>query len=326
MDIKGTINNNVVDSVRGQYPVQAVYHIDPYTTWKGEHPAGPVFSDSRNYTIKNYNYIYTGQNIDVLDFKLKFDMTYYTALQQYNTIFAATQATKNTSANASEETLYIPMLTPSTLGTVISQLGQARNITPARFRNFTTKPNIINTGIEGNPPARVAADVVDSVFSGLNGDMINLDLKIVGDPTLLKQDDWLYAGFATGTQSAYDYAQQYGHIPTDRGEVVVGITLNTPIDLDLDISNQGLVYPPPGMYPSLFSGQYRIITIENHFSNGVFEQVLSMARYINHDLIDQFASGTLRTSNGTVTPVQQSIQNGSNSGVNSNSSTTYQRL
>ena len=315
MDSTGALHDNAYDKVRSQPAFQNIYYIDQYTTWKAEHPGGRILSDSRNYTVKSYNYLYTGQSIDILDFKIKFDMTYYTAIQHFNAVLAGQQATVNTLSDIESENVFVPPITPTTLGSVVPQLNTTRNLTPSRYRVIPQDPNLNVMGTEFIPQARVSADVVKSMFSGIKADMINLDLKIVGDPTLLKQDDWLYAGIVVGTQSQYDYAQQYGHIRTDNSDVVVEVTINTPIDLDLDLSNAGLVTPPPRLYPSLFSGQYRIVTIENNFADGQFTQTLSLVRFINTDLIDVFGSGTNRQADGTVA---KAIKDGSTSGVGTN--------
>jgi hypothetical protein len=123
--------------------------------------------------------------------------------------------------------------------------------------------------------------------------MINVKLTILGDPTLLKQDDWFYTpdpvdainyNNISGVSQA-EFAEKYGHIRFDTGMVPISLIINTPIDMDLDITNQGLVYPPIGVTPSLFGGQYFIREVENRFTSGKFIQVLTMSRMINSDFI-----------------------------------------
>jgi hypothetical protein len=56
--------------------------------------------------------------------------------------------------------------------------------------------------------------------------------------------------------------------------------------MDADLTGQGLAYWQGGASSptkSLFSGQYRILHIQNKFDNGKFEQVLKLARYANGD-------------------------------------------
>ena len=149
-----------------------------------------------------------------------------------------------------------------------------------------------------NPSAVIAADVVNSAKSGLGqGDMLKVELEVVGDPTLIKQDDWLYAPSPTestiynswDTMGQSEFVKKYGHIRTDAGEAVVSLSINTPIDIDTDWNNTGLVFPLAGSRRSLFSGQYYILKVESKFSGGKFEQTLHLSRYMNADYAAVFA-------------------------------------
>jgi hypothetical protein len=76
----------------------------------------------------------------------------------------------------------------------------------------------------------------------------------------------------------------------DRGEVAVRVIINSPVDMDLDYEdgNQGLAYPQPKYSQSLFSGQYKILTITNRFANGKFEQVLNLVRIMGDEIPTAF--------------------------------------
>jgi hypothetical protein len=316
----------------------------------------PQLADSTPFTSKKYDFMYTGKNVDIIDFKLQFDTTFYTAVNKYTKDKAATQTTKDTAKNQIESKL--PSFTAglSFLAKFIPQLGQVPSITPIRYHNVVgDQSNTIGLNIINRPGAQRASDVMKSLYSNASGDMVNVQLTIVGDPTLIKQDDWLYTpspkGGSSGATSSSDsigglslggignqisgmvttavtnyatnlitsginkllggvglggvsgagggynalsqdrFAEQYGHIKMDTGEVVCSLTVNTPIDIDADITNQGLVYPQPGMRQSFFSGQYKILTVKNKFANGVFTQTLDMIRYNNSDAAKQFGGG-----------------------------------
>jgi hypothetical protein len=129
--------------------------------------------------------------------------------------------------------------------------------------------------------------------------MVSLDLEILGDPVFIKQDDWLYSSDPTNTNSIYnqwdtvnqnDFFNSYGHIRTDISDVVISLSINTPIDIDIDTTNAGLISPTAGSRPSKFSGYYKVITVKNTFKNGKFTQTLKLVRYINQDLIKSYYS------------------------------------
>jgi len=310
--------SGVWDKIRNTLPVAITYKIGPYPTWKCESPHIPTLSDSRPFTIKEYNYLYTGKNTDVIDFKLNFDTTYYTAVLGYTSAVAATQSTGDTGTDSTNLFGKNFGLNPAVL------LNNVPNVSPLRYRYIVGDQNLtVGGGLINNPKAQLAADAIKSIYSSLNGDMVTLDLNIIGDPTLIKQDDWLYVPSPTIIGSSYNnwdgqsqssFAQQYGHIRMNAGDVVVKVVVNSPIDRDTDLTNEGLMYPQLGVnnqYTSLFSGQYKILTIQNKFASGKFTQTLELVRYLNQDGIATIA-GAGETDRGT-TASQQSQNNQSQS-------------
>lgn len=381
------------DKQRGTLGKEITYKIHQYPTWNSNHPDLPQLADSRSHTTKAYNYLYTGKNVDILDLKLQFDATWFTAVNKYTKDKAATNTTLSTAKNTAGAEQGTLSTTLGFLSKFIPQLGSIPTSTPMRFHNIVgDQSNTIGMNIINRPGAQRAADVIKSIYSSSGGDMVSVDLKIVGDPTLIKQDDWLYspspagasgstasvgglslssiigvplsesamaeraadfvgppsflrdggsaaetslAGAASsvagglltgaansvigslfggagggkyGRMSQAAFARQFGHVQMDNGELVCSLTVNTPVDIDADITNQGLVYPQPGSRTSFFSGQYRILTVDNEFRNGVFTQTLHMIRYNNGDaakiglngLVERISAGLTSKVNGLI--------------------------
>lgn len=296
------------DNTRNTFPLAGTYIIHQYPKWDNPHPAtNGQLADSTDYSVKKYNYLYTGENIDIIDFKLNFETTYYTAFNAYATTQAAETPTQSTATDAAQQSLYIPPVTIGGLSRLIPQIGMVKNITPAKVRPINNPQNLTTgMGVNNNPLATTAMDVINTIYTTLNGDMMSVDVTIVGDPTLLKQDDWAYAPLASLTgsdynawdsENQYDFAKKYGHIRMDTGEVIVSLAINTAIDYDLDITDQGLYFPiSSGYQRSLFSGQYRINTITSSFSNGKFEQSLNLSRLLNSDIVQKFNPSGGRSS------------------------------
>jgi hypothetical protein len=309
----GTIVKGKIDGTRNRYPVTTTWQIRQFTTWKGETARAPTLPDSTPYTVKKYNYLYTGENVDVIDFKLDFNTTYYTAMLGYVGLPSASNPTPGEGQDAKASTQPILNVNPAIL------LNSIPTSTPIKYGFQVTNQQVqTGPGIIKNPQAQIGSDVLQSVYSVLGGDMIALDLTINGDPTLLKQDDWLYLPSPSGATNynansdELSFVKNYGHVRMDNGEVVVSVVINSPVDLDIDLTNQGLIYPQPGQGESLFSGQYRVIVIKNSFSDGVFQQTLSLARYIQSDLAQQFtaAANAGRAQTNTTNP-----PNGSSGGA-----------
>lgn len=293
IDVSGQRVAPSIDMITNRYPKIVTYNISQYAMWSVKHPAAnSLYVDSNPYTQKYYNYLYTGQNTDIIDLKINFDSTYYTSILAFTGAKAADESTQDTEF---DETLYAKgggiALNPAIFTKIYPQLGKIPTVTPIQYRFLVNDVNA-TSGFNtlDRPAAQITTDVFRSIYTAQNQEMLSLQLTIVGDPTLIKQDDWLYipdpeeaSEYNDWSISSYDYARAHGHIPMDRGQVVVHVNINSPVDMDMDIENQGLAYPQPKYSQSLFSGQYIIISINNRFSNGKFEQVLNLARIMNDE-------------------------------------------
>jgi len=312
----GATVNGAFDNIRNVYAKQLNYSISQYHVYDAVHPAAPTLSDARPYIIKQYNYLYTGQNNDITDLKINFDTTFYTAVNSYTNQVASTETTASTSVDTILGTSTSLLLSPQLLGAlnVIPGLNQIPNLTPNKYKNIVNdqRDNIGFNTIK-NPASQTAANVMRSIYSG-DAKMINVELSILGDPTLIKQDDWLYTPNPRSTNnifnqflSQFDLAKKYGQIKMDGGELVVSLKVNTPIDIDTDWTNKGLVFPAPGTVPSLFSGLYGVTIIKNSFSGGVFTQVLNLYRLSNSDIITSSAPADATNGRDTTTTTQTNL-------------------
>lgn len=302
-DSSGTVSPGAFDNIRNTYPTAFTYKIHQYPVYDTPHPAAPLLTDSRPQTLKAYNYLYTGKNNDIIDFKINFDTTWYTAVMAYGDQFAASQSSASTGVDTALANAGTILLSPQLLAAsgAIPGLGQIPTLSPLRYSPiFNDQRDTMGMNIIDNPAAQTTSNVMRSLYSRPTGDMVAVDLQIVGDPTLIKQDDWLYVPSPTSStiynswdsfsQSAF--SGQYGHIRMDTGTLIASLTINTPLDIDTDWTDQGLVFPQPGAYRSLFSGQYKILTIKNSFSAGKFEQTLKMVRLMNSDQTTNSAPDT----------------------------------
>jgi hypothetical protein len=325
-----TIQFAVHDLIKNQFPKIITFKIHQNTTWLANHPALDQAPDSTKYSVKRYDYLYSGHNVDIIGLKLNFDTTYYTQVLSNKKNFAAYQASAETKVNSAGTPGPEYSVSPTLLGVRYPALTNVINISPARYIGIVNDQNLTTWGgILNSPLAQVGADVFKSLYTQSAGDMIVVDLTIRGDPHLIKQDDWFYipsptkSSDYTAQTSNTDFATKFGFIRMDTGDVVVGLNIYTPIDQDADLTGVGLMYWMGGSATptkSLFSGQYRILTIVNKFENGKFEQVLKLARYQNGDMAKVLA-GTVgldeRVDNVLSTSTSELVQT-NNSTVTTN--------
>jgi hypothetical protein len=294
LDTNGQRNDPAIDIFTNRYPKIVTYNIHQYSIWNTKHPATPLFTNSYPHTSKYYNYTYTGLNTDITDIKINFDSTYYTAILAFTSVKAAEDSTDDTATTIeNNKSVKKVSLNTAILAKMIPQLASIATVTQPRYKfivDDVRETSLMN--VKDRPAAQVSVDVLKSIYTAQDQEMLQLDLGIVGDPTLLKQDDWLYvpdpeveSDYTDWSISNSEYCQRNGHIPMDRGQIVVRIIINSPIDMDLDHEdgNQGLAYPQPKYTQSLFSGQYGIASIYNKFANGVFSQTLNLYRIMNDE-------------------------------------------
>jgi len=335
-DIKNTtpdltgVTSDIFDGIRNTFPKAITYKIHQFPVFDGGHPSLPLLSDSKPHTIKRYQYIYTGQNTEIIDLKINLNATFYTSVLNYRYLYPASGASKNTSTDAAlaGTTTTQPNFSTAFLQRIFPSLSAIPLSTPMRVKPIvydnaaTSGMGIINDG-----ESQRIADMIKHLQGMTKGQkepaMLTVDLTINGDPTLIKQDDVLYSPSPTipndyslwSQVSQSDFCKKYGFIRMDVGQLIVNLLINTPLDIDTDINinfggDQGLVYPNINTgVTSTFSGQYRVISIQNKFANGQFTQVLKLAKLIGADLVDLYQ----RSANGDRTDaVQDAVNNSTN--------------
>lgn len=254
------------DYAMNKFSTTTTYHIMPYKVYDSKHPNGP--STAPKGSIKKYSYSYTGKNTDILDFQIDFDTLFYTAVTagaakwQAEMIQTAAEQKDNSAKVAAESA-------PAAADLVNRQL-----------RLVSSQPQSTGGGGTQNGTKTIlAGDVQKSLYSSSRGDMLNLKLKIVGDPELIKQDD-VYTNPAQA-----DYEDQIktkellagtGSVAMDNGEIMAEVEFRTIIDMN---PATGLPAENPEYSKnSQFTGLYRMLTVENVFANGKFEQTIDMVR------------------------------------------------
>lgn len=337
------IVENVFDSLSGLRPRSVTFNVQAYTSFKAEGPEVAKLPDPSPFVVKRYDYYYTGQNKDILDFKLSFNTTYYNGALVYTSTVAATSAVGSTEqargqsgmgASGDQRSPVVNLMLNRALFTQWDpRFGLVASPTNEKYRMITSNKSVVGDISAHDSEAQKAKGAIMSLYSNIGGDMLALQMQIVGDPTLIKQDDWLYipdySAADTLTQAVasdrelastngkktveidmapQNFVEKYGHLRTDYGDLVVAVTLYNPLDIDLDYTNQGYAFPAPGTEysASTFSGLYRIIQIDNKFSGGKFEQTINLARYINADYA-KMAAGSVANRSGNLSPQTRSI-------------------
>lgn len=245
------------------------YYVKGYTVKNLRVPGAPGATASE--PMKIYNYIYTGQNKDIIDLNLEFNATYYTALTVDRTKLG-TIGGPTMEENKSSDPSY---------NTKTDYFQDPNAIMPLIFQNTVADTQQVATGGIQSAKEVLAADVHKSVYSEMTGDMLELKLKIIGDPLWIKQDEIFYSPDSTreilgdNNRVEREVITANGSLVMDNGEVYCQVTVKTPIDID---ETNGMYKFDTKYKTALFSGMYKALIVKSLFENGVFTQELDLVR------------------------------------------------
>lgn len=239
-----------------RYPKKITYRIETHGIYGIERPhAADAPAETRGY-VKDYKWIFTGENKDVLDVNLQYNYQYFNF---YNNFQVAKGKVRGTVADSgdiqfdyNQDTRMKNMFAPAIL--------------PASSARAQAPGSNINRGAS----YQAAMDIMDNMLNNPGADMLQLDLQIIGDPDWIPQDkSILPVGTSESTSGHYD---SHGSIAVDKTSVFVQLAFRTPRDynesgtMNIDV-NQTFV-----------EGLYRVLTIESDFSGGRFTQHLTGVR------------------------------------------------
>ena len=222
--------------------------------------------------LREYNYIYTGLNTEVRNFRLNFNSLYFEAIP--------TEMGKKDRPGAADAARSGNQTTrtyaPNPPNSVSSVPEAAQRTDPGATQ--VLPPSGFNAGLPKNDPYSVIArSMHEKVVNSVS--MLTGELDIVGDPFYL----------VTGGMGNYSPPMS-SHLETSegeaahiRGQVLVAINFLNPIDIN-SFEKGGMMYFDTNRVP--FSGVYQVIDVKSYLKDGVFTQKLNVTR-VPGQIIDQ---------------------------------------
>ena len=261
---------------RKKFSVKTVYYVIPYKVYAAPHPY--VSNGLPSGQVKKYDYLFTGKNTDVIDLSVDFNLLYNLSMPVNRGQTNISQGLGDQNVEPGERLAQ----EASPIDAVAVQTGSYRPDTVQQYAiQFHSGQRLYQTF--GGATAllnkqELAASVLHSINLDSRGDMINVKLKIIGDPDFVKQDDIFYnSKFFKSTETRIGST---GSLWMDTANLTIQLNINSPSDYD---DSTGIAFPNTDPYGGLFtynafSGIYKVITIDNVFSRGKFEQVLDIVR------------------------------------------------
>lgn len=253
----------------------------------------------KNFVYKTYNYIFTGDNVDVLDIDINYKVAYFQS------------RLKDVEGDESRKNKYAQSSTAKQRGTDNpDDTVQDQNLT-YRSNPGVAKSNSTNKTGGG---FTFVDQFIDELTHPL-ADMVNVRMEILGDPAWLGQSQFIPAvpekvadgvskddtiDFWRGNLNAV-WDVKRGCYNPDLAEPIIMLNFKMPTDLD----DKTGIYEMGSSQQGMFSGLYRVIRVEHNFNSGRYTNVLHLTRFNNQGVyisspVDEYVTSVSSTGDSYV--------------------------
>jgi len=263
----------------GRPPKVYVYAVMPYHPDSAKFLSGGERPDNteglKKTAAKEYNYIYTGKNEDIIDFDINFNNAF--------TQLAFANFAENSGSDASG----LSNASHKAARDEIERGGQATQQTSqpekSEIQGQTIEavelPGVNVSGTKSYDIRNKIAEIFHHRITNQIVDMVSVEMTIWGDPFFIPQQTGNYVGKTeNGTLSvSSDYGDDYRMAYTEY-EVFVIVNFLTPFDYQMTGPTMEVAEKV-----ARFSGLFSVWGVTNKFSKGKFTQVLKMIRRRGQD-------------------------------------------
>jgi hypothetical protein len=264
------IPSKVIDTVSKRPFMTYKYLVCPFKVHYTRIPdyTGVPFDVSRLKKLcwREYNYLYTGKNIDIINFKLEFPLLFVDAMPKGNA--------NNDNPAARDAAARSNDLDIKSGGSSVKDLQADQNNGGTRgidVRATGLKPVDGTAGLPQDDPYGVMARNMHAAIVNSAASLAMAELEILGDPFYL-----VTGGIGNYTPKIKSTGiTENGEAAYITGDVLVNLNFRNPVDIGT-LEQGGLVYFQEEKVP--FSGIYRVSKARSSFREGMFKQILTMQR------------------------------------------------
>jgi hypothetical protein len=243
------------DPKTGEKAKKVIFRVVPYEIDAAIfYPPNSASKTATATVNREFNYIYTGKNHDILDFSIEYKMGFYKA-------FTA-DAGRNTEGTVLASATGQAAPAPSGGSTASPQPSGGNGPEFSRSDKTHTRTAKAGGALSFDDAATIAArQFHDLATTGY--DMQNLTLKILGDPFFIGDSG----------HGNFTLAPSPDQIAWQKGQALVKVTFRTPEDANTD---SGFYDFAGGDIVKEFTGIYKVQEVVSEFNRGKFTQTLSM--------------------------------------------------
>ena len=257
------------DVVAKDWSKKIIFRIVPYLVHSTAfmNPSSPPvgYKQLEKKIAKRYDYIYTGQNNNIVKFDVTFNTAFFAGANPSRPETSGNIANPGTNSAApiSETKFATPPAAGVSTATALTGIAPVLN-----------DPSLLSKQYSGGSTAVSTEQKIAEAFQNSflkSGDMISCNIELLGDPY------WMIdSGIGNYiSQKVNDAVTVDGTATYEGSEVYVYITFRTPSDV---LEQTGLMGFPDNGKVSGFSGIYKVLECESKFQDGRFLQTLKMNR------------------------------------------------
>lgn len=277
------------------------YRIKRYNASNGRDPNFPGWG--RADPIKDYQYIFTGKNEDVLDLQLNFDSLYHHIMLVAPEKNLMTAGLPQNSTETSQR---------EALTQIFPSVDKDSAVMPAPIVATAGNAGTAYGSNSRNSQVQKADTLVTNLLTNSTSDMVSVKIDIIGDPEYLtgynekefeEANQELLRSLTSPTKSTTaDKTKEkekafrmvsLGNLDT---EINCSLSFRTPQDYDIE-TGMMVTSKSPGYVRSLFDGVYKVTMVKSTFTGGVFRQQLTCVRLFNQTELRALEIAAEETSN-----------------------------
>lgn len=262
-----------IEQKKGRPPFIYVFKVIPYevhaSTWMSPGDIAPevAINDIR----KEYHYLYTGKNKDVLEFDLTFNTRFLTPIPRDGGADTSTAQNDGDAATANQKDKTKPITEGE--GKKEKPLVPLKSIVDSDIEIITSGMRAVPTDSK-----EVIARTFHKALVYSSVDLAKVELTIMGDPYFLSDSGT--GNYMSAAGSTW-YADENGHIDHVRSQQFIQLFFKTPYDYSANSST--IEFPTVsdekgGIVIRQFSGVYKVTQCDHSFQSGQFKQTLTLLR------------------------------------------------
>lgn len=263
-----TTNTDVINPM-SKKPVQKItYVVSPYKVHYTKIPnlADNVVDekDLKKLSLREYNYIYTGKNIDILNFKLNFNTLFFEAIP---VAMGNKETPESRTAAGNDNNVKTTQNSPDVETTKKMQVPlPPKKPVPVPVQSYSG-----NASQPLDDPYSVLARSMHDSIVNSKASMLTGELEILGDPFYL-----VTGGLGNYNPKPVNRGKlAEGEANRNYGSLMITVNFRNPIDIQ-PFEAGGTMYFDSNRVP--FSGVYMVTQVNHTFKDGVFKQRLDIIR------------------------------------------------